>query len=295
MDNCIDFKTCTPSNYYECIVRGGEAASEAVYYLIKERLSLVLSHLYELHGVGIQDEFDDTIDDFFLYLHDGTSCDDNSPFAMLHSVREKKAFFSWVISTYRIFLLNKQRVEARAPLVLKGPVADHLADEAHVDEHTTSILATAIAYTDQQLQTRNRFIFYRLILSLLDRSLAIPHEAMAKALDMHPVTYRVCTKRQKDRFLRYIKEQEEGAILKLDERHRQMRDNIILCFDQLYEVLLDFYDQALTELPSTDEVHALRLKYSHGHDNMMHEDRPPYGESLVSILHGLQKQGMGWD
>ena len=295
MNNCIDFKTCSPSTFYDSIIVGGESAAEAVYFLIKDRLSLALTHIYELYGGGFQDEYEDTIDDFFLYLHDSSACNESRPFAILDSVREKKAFFSWVISTYRIFLLNKQREEARSLFVTRVFDADNIADEAHVDENTTSILATAIAYADQQLRTRNRFIFYRLILSLLDHSLAIPQEAMAEALNMHPVTYRVCTKRQKDRFLSYIKDLEDGIVLDLDEKHQMMRDNIVLCFDQLYEVLIDFYNQALTDLPGTDKVYSLRVRYSQGHNSMMHESRPHYGMSGLSILDFFKKQGVGWD
>lgn len=293
-NNYINFETCAPSVFYDYIVQGGEGASEALYYLIKKRLTLVLGHLYKLHGMGIQDEFEDTIDDFFLYLHDGNSAFDTRPFALLGNVREKKAFFSWLISTYRIFLLNKQRNEARSPFSRKGTEADGPIDELPPDETITAILATAIAYADQQLQSRNRFIFYRLILSLLDHSLAIPQEAMAKALDMHPVTYRVCTKRQKDRFLGYIVDQEKGATLDLDEPHRMMRDRIIHCFDQLYDLLLEQYDRALTELPRIDEVLSLRRRYSDGHESMMHESRPIYGfGEAASIIHSLKEEGMG--
>lgn len=293
----IDYETCSASVFYDSIVEGGESASEALYYLIKERLALVLGHLYRLHGEGIQDEFDDTIDDFFLYLHDGApSCVSEKPFAVLESVKEKNAFFSWVISTYRYFLMNKRRTESRAPVVKKTNKAEEIAEELPSDEFTTSVLANAIAYADQQLQSRNRFIFYRLILSLLDRSLAIPQEAMAKALDMHPVTYRVCTKRQKDRFLQYIMDQERGVSLALDAPHKQMRDNIVHCFDQLYELLLEQYDQALTELPFTNEVLSLRIQFSEGRDNMMHEPQPIYGcYDAGSILDRLKEEGMGGD
>lgn len=290
----INYETSSPSVIYDCIVNGGEGASEALYYLIKKRLSNVLNHLYRLHGEGIQDEFDDTIDDFFLYLHDGTGAVLTKPFAILETVKEKKAFFSWLISAYRYFLLNKQRIESRTPLVKSTFDADKLSDERSSEEYSTTILANAIAYADQQMRSRNRFIFYRLMLSFLDHSSSIPQEAMAKALGMHPVTYRVCSKRQKDRFLRYIVDQEAGADLELDEQHCLMRDRIVHCFDQLYELLLEQYDLTLGELPRTKEVLSLRQQYSEGHDSMMHEPLGIYGfRDAVSILNRLKEKGMG--
>ena len=291
--NQINYETCSPAVFYDNIVHGGEGASEALYYLLTKRLSNVLNHLYRLHGERIQDEFADTIDDFFLYLHDGTGMTVTKPFALLESVKEKRAFFSWLISAYRYFLLNKLRTEARTPLVKKPVEADGVAEERPSEEYSTTILATAIAYADQQLRSRNRFIFYRLILSFLDHSQAIPQEAMAKALGMHPVTYRVCSKRQKDRFLRYITDQESGADLELDERHCLMRDRIIHCFDQLYDLLLEQYDQTLCELSRTDEVLLLRQQFSDGHDTIMHDSRPFYGcMDALSILNGLKEEGV---
>lgn len=291
--NQINYETCSPAVFYDNIVHGGEGASEALYYLLTKRLSNVLNHLYRLHGERIQDEFADTIDDFFLYLHDGTGMTVTKPFALLESVKEKRAFFSWLISAYRYFLLNKLRTEARTPLVKKPVEADGVAEERPSEEYSTTILATAIAYADQQLRSRNRFIFYRLILSFLDHSQAIPQEAMAKALGMHSVTYRVCSKRQKDRFLRYITDQESGADLELDERHCLMRDRIIHCFDQLYDLLLEQYDQTLCELSRTDEVLLLRQQFSDGHDTIMHDSRPFYGcMDALSILNGLKEEGV---
>lgn len=296
MKHSIDFEKCSPSAYYDYIVQQGERSAEAVYYLLTRRLSPVLNHLYRLHGEGLEEEYADTIDDFFLYLHDGLGGNASKPFALMESVQEKKAFFSWVISTYRIFLLNKRRIQFDRPLLKRNAYEDGMPEEGDGGEESlTACLATAIAYTDQQLPARNRFLFYRLLLSLLDDTLAIPQEAMAKALDMHPVTYRVYTKRQKDSFLQCILEQELGEGLNLDGIHTQMRDQIVHHFDQLYELLLKGYDRALNELPCNDRVVSLRERYSMGRDHLMHEPKAPYLPSAASILHRLQEKGMGWD
>ena len=137
-------------------------------------------------------------------------------------------------------------------------------------------LATAIAYADQQFKARNLFVFYRMLLSFLDHSKAIPQEAMARALDMQPVTSRVCTKRQKDRFLEFILYQEAGTTLELDVSHGMMRDRIVNEFERLYELLMEFYHKALDEIPNAQAVQSLRLRYGKG-DGMMHEGRPSYG------------------
>jgi hypothetical protein len=290
-----DFEKCPPSVYYESLVERGERSAEALYYLLTQRLSRVLQHQYRMHGEGIQDAFDDTIDDFFLFLHDGIGPTASEPFALLQHVREKKAFFSWLISTYRIFLLNKRRNVTGSPVVKRVGAMEGVADEGEGEESMTNLLVTAIAYADQELSPRNRFLLYRMLLSLVDAPSAIPQEAMAAALGMHPVTYRVTVKRQKDRLLASIEALERGETLSLDAPHAVLRDRMAHQFDQLRELLLSGYEQALDALPQGDRVVSLRERYSVGREGMMHEERPCYGSSAASIIHRLQKECMGRD
>ena len=91
-------------------------------------------------------------------------------------------------------------------------------------------------------------------------------------MKMHPSTYRVCTKRQKDRLQEFILLQETRHSLDLDVSHTLMRDRIVACFNQLYELLLESYKQALERLPSATEIQALRHFFSHENGSMMHED-----------------------
>lgn len=291
----IDYDRCPPSAFYDFILQQGERSAEALYYLLTKRLSRVLNQQYQLYGAGILDEFDDTIDDFFLYLHDGMGPIVTKPFALLAAVREKKAFFSWLISTYRYFLLNKLRTDLILPLTKRSVVMEGRPDEGETDEAFTILLATAIAHADQVLPARNRFIFYRMLLFLLDESSAIPQEAMAEAMGMHPVTYRVSTKRQKDRFLSSIELLKRGETLALDGAHALLRDRMVHHFDQLFEWVLLGYEKALDELPEVERVALLREKYSVGRVSLMHEGRACYGISAASILHRLQEQGVGGD
>lgn len=291
----LRYETDSPSACYDFILQHGERSAEALYYLLTRRLARVLDRQYQLHGAGLRDEFSDTIDDYFLYLHDGLGPTFTKPFAMLEAVREKRAFFSWLISTYRHFLLNKQRFDTDPSLIHRSAALEGLAEEGETEESLHVLLATAIAYADQELPARNRFILYRMLLFLLDEASSIPQEAMAEALGMHPVTYRVCTKRQKDRFLSSVEMLNRGEALALDVPHVLLRDRIAHHFDQLYEWLLQGYEQALEELPEPDRVVALRERYSVGRDGMMHEGRTCYGISAASILHRLQEEGVGGD
>jgi len=269
---------CSPSQYCEFINQNEDKRAESVYYLLTKRLSVALRIVYEDHGFGLIDEFDDTIDDFFLYLYDEQHELGTTPFAVLNRIRDKRAFFKWVLSAYRIFLLNKAKETEREKAVVPFVLAENKDDDKVLsDELMMHFLATAIAFADQQFVTLNRFVFYRMLLSFMDHRQAIPQEEMARALNMNAVTYRVYTKRQKDRFLKFINIQESGGTLRLNPSHVAMRDILLLRFNQLYEVLMEYYAQALEELPNATEVAKLRLEFSHDREEMMHEEMPEYG------------------
>lgn len=272
------YDSYTATAYYEVIAGHGDQRVEAAYYLLKKRLDHAMKALYEVYGFGLADGFDDTVEDFFLYLHDGNAVHDAKPFAMLEGVRNKGAFFAWVLGTYRRFLLNKAKEEARRRALLEhARLLSKEEERLYPEETLIRFLTTAIAYADQQFVARNRFILYRLLLSFLDHGKAIPQEAVAKALGMQPVTYRVCTKRQKDRLLGFILLQETGETLDLDPDHTALRDWMTDGFSRLFQLLLERYDLTLNELPSARLIMELRCQWGHGDASSVFEPKPVYG------------------
>lgn len=265
-------KTLSAAAYYDLIVKDKESGLEAAYYLLTRRLNRALKGMFELYGFGLSDDFKDSIDDFFLYLYEGNGTEVRKPFAMLESIRNKNAFFAWILGTYRRFLLNKAKEEVkRKELLEHARVFTRTDPEQYSEEVLIALLAAAIAFADQQFTLRNRFILYRMLLSYLDHSRAIPQHAMALALNMHPVTYRVCNKRLKDRLSEFILMQEAGETLKLDSAHQLMRERITESFNRLYGLLLEYYEETLVLLPSALEIQSLRLKFIRSEGQMMHE------------------------
>ena len=268
------YDALSASAYYDEVVAGN---TEATYYLLKKRLERALSKVYDLHGFGLSDDLDDTIDEFFLYLYDRNL-----------SIQDKRTFFSWTVATYRHFLINSAKKEMRKKALMEQVRLSPKGEECGLSNETMVLfLASAIAYADQRFTPRNRFVFYRMLLSFLDHSKAIPQAAMAHALDMTPVTYRVSTKRQKDRFLGYILMQESGATLDLDVDHGLMRDRIVDAFERLYELLMEYYNKSLEAIPNAQAIQSLRMDYSKD-DGMMHEGMPMYGyvsNMDISILY----------
>ena len=262
------YENYSAPDYYDAVMAMTEQASEAVYYLLRKRLVRAFGRVFQLHGFGLDDHFDDTIDDFFLYLYDRG---DGRPFAIFETVREREAFFGWMVGTYRNFLLNKAKDEMkRREMMEEAQAKAGEGGHAHTDENLMNFIATAIAYADQELAPRNRFIFYRMLLSIIDQKLSLPQELVAQAMGMNPVTYRVCVNRLKTRLSDDVTCLEAGQRLPLDDTHQLMRNRLFRGFDQLYDTLLPYYETALQALSSAMEINELRDGYTEG--ITMHEE-----------------------
>ena len=263
------YENFSASDYYDAVTSSSNKVSEAVYYLLKHRLLKALGRVFELHGFGLEDHFDDTIDDFFLYLYDWG---DGPPFAIFDNVRERQAFFGWIVGTYRNFLLNKAKDELKRREMMEHVSAGARMEEPLCDHETLAhCIATAIAYNDQELPPRNRFIFYRMLLTILDQKLALPQEVVALAMRMNPVTYRVCVNRLRKRLSEEVSNMQKGVGLPLDNNHQLMRNRLFQEFDRLYEALMPYYERVLSTLASASELEALRM--NHGPQGLlMHED-----------------------
>lgn len=270
------YNNFSAADYYDAVVFSSETPVEAVYYLLQQRLHRALHRVFELHGFGLSDDFNDTIDDFFLYLYDGNQTGD-PPFDIMNGIQNKQAFFGWTVSTYRNFLLNKAKEEIKRNVLQEEAWASTDEERKGLSEETMiDYLASAIAYADQCFKPCNLFIFYRFLLSLLDHSRAIPQEEMAEAMKLHPVTYRVRSKRQRDGFQRFILSQEAGHSLDLDSQHEGMRECIVNGFKQLYSLLMGYYNLVLEQLSTKEAIKALRLQCYQERGIVMHENNP-YG------------------
>ena len=271
MRDIEQYNNLSAVDYYDVVSIPEEPPVEAVYYLLERRLHRALHRVFDLHGFGLSDEFEDTVDEYFLYLYESNG--QGKPFGIVNSILNKEAFFGWTLSTYRNFLLNKAKEEIKRKALQEQAHLVTGGECTGLDKETMiGYMASAIAYADQSFIPSNLFIFYRSLLSLLDHGRAIPQEEMAEAMKLHPVTYRVRCKRQRDSFQGFILIQETGHHLDLDRRHELMRLCIEEEFNRLYDLLIGYYNQVLEQLPYKDDIRALRLKYHQEKGVMMHEE-----------------------
>ena len=259
-------------DFVEMILKGDD---EAMYYLLHDRLKRPLYERYEAYNNCLCDDYEDVIDDFFLYLRENG----RYPYELLKSIKKKEAFETWLLNTFRNYLSN--RAEAEGRLISSQPNCEvhlQIAGEGSVsDEEKIRVVSELIAYAHQVFYPRGRFIFLRSLLTMLNKQRAVPNKEMAEALDMSDLAYRVAVYRMKQNIKRFRERLLKGETLRLDDDHQKMADSINRDFIHLYPTLFRFYMECIDTLKTSTAVKNLRQQYIEERGFAVHEldvDRP---------------------
>ena len=98
-------------DFVDMILKGDDVA---MYYLLHNRLNHRLHERYNDYQQQLYDNFEDIIEDFFLYLREHG----RYPYQSLRRIKNRDAFETWLLNTFRNYLSNRA-------------VASHLIAYAH--------------------------------------------------------------------------------------------------------------------------------------------------------------------
>ena len=264
-------------DFVDVILNDGERSDEAAYYLLHHRLDRQLREVFNAYSQHLLDDFDDIVEDFYLYLREGKDGRNRIPFQSLRNIRNKEAFESWVFKTFRNYLGNRAKEEGRmavGAMPVDEASADQNSSSPMTDEKKLRIVAHLIAYALQVFYPRGRFIFLRSLLTMLNKQQALPNEEMAEALGMTYLSYRVTAHRMKCNLNQFRTRLLEGEALRLDVEHQQIALRLYDDFTHLYPQLITYYTQSIETLKCRDAIKALRQQYYEATGNMLHEPSP---------------------
>ena len=267
-------------DFVDLILNHQEQGDEAMYYLLHQRLEHQLRERYESYRRNVFDGFEDVIEDFFLYLREGSDGRNRVPYQSLRRIKSKDAFEKWLLTTFRNYLNNRSQAEERASFTSFSDSMDDNSEESPLtespltDEQKLSVCSQLIAYAHQVFHPRGRFIFLRSLLTMLNKQKALPDKEMAAALDMNHLAYRVMQHRMKANLARFRQRLLQGEHLRLDDAHRQMTDHIYDDFTHLYPTLLTYYTQTIGTLKCADAIRQLRQEYYEATGTMAREPEP---------------------
>lgn len=256
-----------------------EERDEALYYAISERLAPSLRRKFAPFEEAFFEGFEDVLMDYFLYLRG----EDAEPYGKLRSIRNPASFDAWLVVTFRNFLCRKASGKCRVskidlrPELLGTEDIDKLSEEDLV-----GMLSTLVAYCCQEFTPVRRFVFLRMVLTLLDKGLSLPDKDMAEAMGLTCVCYRVTGHRVR----REVSEIRDlilsGAQLELLPDSRLLADDLSGDFSDWYRRISECYDETLGSLEQSDAVWALRKERTSAGSALLHNGpQPGYGSSRI--------------
>ena len=272
-------------DFVDIILHDGDKSDEAMYYLLHQRLAHQLRERFEVCHQHIYDGFEDVVEDFFLYLREGSDGKNHQSYQSLRHIKNKDAFETWLLNTFRNYLNNRVQAEERYSFIRSSDYESRQSDESLSDEQKLTIASYLIAYAHQVFYPRGRFIFLRSLLTMLNKQKALPDKEMAAALQMTHLSYRVMTHRMKHNIARFRNRLMNDEQLVLDTEHQQMARHIYNDFTHLYPTLLSYYTQTIDSLECADAIRRLRQEYYESTGTMAHEPEPSC--SIVITLAGF--------
>ena len=142
-------------DFVDIILEGGERGDEAMYYLLHQRLERQLRGRFEVYQHQLLDDFEDVVEDFFLYLREGKSGWSKTPYQSLRRIRKKESFESWMLNTFRNYLTVRAETEnqlASTSLQEENVSVTDKTSSLLTDERKLIIAANLIAYAHQTLR-----------------------------------------------------------------------------------------------------------------------------------------------
>ena len=273
------------SDFVDIILQQEDNRDEAMYYLLHQRLNRQLRERYDANRHNILDDFDDMVEDFFLYLREGKDGKNRFPYQSLQRIKNKDAFEKWLLTTFRNYLSNRAEAEQRIAtatysdqefngfhgFATPDALATDMAQGQLTDEQKILVCSHLIAYAHQVFYPRGRFIFLRSLLTILNKQKALPNEEVALALGMTHISYRVTVHRMKGNLTKFRQRLLCGEHLRLDEEHQQIAKQICDDFSHLYPTLLGYYTQTINTLKCADAIKQLRQEHYETTGLMAHE------------------------
>ena len=262
-------------DFVDIILQQENKRDEAMYYLLHQRLEHQLRERYDDYRHNIYDDFDDIVEDFFLYLREGKDGKNHLPYQSLQRIKNKDSFETWLLNTFRNYLNNRAQAEEKISLTrMSDNIAEDTKDTALTDEQKITLSSQLIAYAHQYFYPSGRFIFLRSLLTMLNKQQALPDKEMAAALQMTHLAYRVMQHRLKHHLTWFRHCLLNGEQLSLDAEHQQMARQISDDFTHLYPTLLTYYNQTIGNLKCADAIRQLRQEYYEATGTMAHEPEP---------------------
>lgn len=231
-----------------------EESDQVAYYLLRYKLFDKLTLIYL--DANIADDISDVLLDFYLYIKEGGK--ESIPYQCLEGVRSVLSFERYLLNMFRNFVTDRWKLsmkEEKAKTEFKSNTADGYN---HTRDSRIEQFGWLLAYANEEMPVRERFIFFRNLLAMLDKSVVISNERMADAMGLTYSNYRQIDSRCRKAIVNRLEDYQHGVIPDLTEVSQHLVQQVIADFENTEKILASLYNSTLAQLDCKVEIESLR-------------------------------------
>lgn len=231
-----------------------EESDLVAYYLLRYKLFDKLTTIYI--DANIADDISDVLLDFYLYIKEGGK--DSKPYQCLESVRSVLSLERYLLNMFRNFVTDRWKQsmkEEKAKTEFKSNTADSYN---HLRDRRIEQFGWLLAYANEEMPVRERFIFFRNLLATLDKSIVISNERMADAMGLTYSNYRQIDSRCRKEIVNRLEDYQHGVIPDLTEVSQHLVQQVVTDFENTGNILVSLYDSTLAQLDCKAKIEYLR-------------------------------------
>ena len=234
-----------PERILDVIFENSKRSDLAMIYVINVRMRAKLKSDFDYYKQWLSMDFEDSINDFFIYLREGKNRKNIVRYESLHRIKNHKAFLPWVDRTYRFYLVNcsMKNVKNKTVSIEDAPKANRAIEiEPFLTlDRRVAIASKVIAYAHQQLNDTNRIIMLSWMMRHYKKDCPHSNQEIAAMLGISDLSLRVRTHRIVKKVNSSCTEIMRSGKLALDGEHLRMAEEINKCFCDLTPFLLKQY------------------------------------------------------
>lgn len=231
-----------------------EESDQVAYYLLRYKLFDKLTTIYL--DANIADDISDVLLDFYLYIKEGGK--DSKPYQCLESVRSVLSLERYLLNMFRNFVTDRWKQsmkEEKAKTEFKSNTADSYN---HLRDRRIEQFGWLLAYANEEMPVRERFIFFRNLLATLDKSIVISNERMADAMGLTYSNYRQIDSRCRKEIVNRLEDYQQGVIPNLSKASQHLVQQVVSDFENTAKILTSLYTSTLALLDCKAEIECLR-------------------------------------
>jgi hypothetical protein len=243
------FDGMTMEQLLEVVLQNSKKSDLAMVCVIFIRMRKPFLSKYERNKIWLKESFEDTLNDFFIYLREGKQKRNIIRYEALHRIKDHKKFAPWIIRAYHFYLTNCSLKKEELYAINIDDIPQ-IGSKNDIEpfwnyERKIHVASKVIAYVHQISNEGHRLIFAYWLMRHYKGECPHSCQEIASMLGISYLSFRVKTSCIRKKINKTRAQLLKTGVLPLDGEHLRMSETIMNNFNDLTPIFLRYYKRSL--------------------------------------------------